>query len=138
MPVLPNQRHERFAQGTEKGKRQSARQRGYNSRWEKARAVFLAQPGNQLCVMCRQDGLLNPGTMRMDGSLEANRRRIGLVVDHITPHRGDKRLFWDSSNWQPLCHDHHDITKQQEENRGFVGGSDINGRPIDPGHPWNR
>jgi 5-methylcytosine-specific restriction protein A len=25
------------------------------------------------------------------------------VVDHIVPHRGDKKLFWDSSNWQALC-----------------------------------
>ena len=30
------------------------------------------------------------------------------VVDHIIPHRGDKRLFWDEKNWQPLCKDCHD------------------------------
>jgi 5-methylcytosine-specific restriction protein A len=30
------------------------------------------------------------------------------VVDHRIPHRGDKRLFWDQSNWQSMsktCHD---------------------------------
>nr|DAZ53348.1 MAG TPA: HNH endonuclease [Caudoviricetes sp.] len=30
------------------------------------------------------------------------------VVDHITPHRGDPRLFWDEANWQPMCKQCHD------------------------------
>ena len=30
------------------------------------------------------------------------------VIDHIIPHRGDPILFWDRSNWQPLCKDCHD------------------------------
>jgi len=25
------------------------------------------------------------------------------VLDHIVPHRGVARLFWDQSNWQGLC-----------------------------------
>lgn len=25
------------------------------------------------------------------------------VVDHVRPHRGDRRLFWDRTNWQALC-----------------------------------
>lgn len=25
------------------------------------------------------------------------------IVDHIRPHRGDLDLFWDKSNWQPVC-----------------------------------
>jgi 5-methylcytosine-specific restriction protein A len=30
------------------------------------------------------------------------------VVDHIVPHRGDERLFWDSvNNWQSLCESCH-------------------------------
>ena len=68
-------------------KRQSACQRGYTWEWEKERAVFLAAPENQFCVKCKARGLLNTGTKRMDGSVEANPRRIGLVVDHIIPHR---------------------------------------------------
>ena len=89
--------------------------------------------------MCQaSSGLLNPGTLRMDGSLEHNRRRIGLVVDHITPHRGDQRLFWDRANWQPLCHDHHDIVKQRQEQGSAVKGAvGVDGRPIGA-HPWNR
>ena len=30
------------------------------------------------------------------------------VVDHIVPHRGDQKLFWDQNNWQPLCKSCHD------------------------------
>jgi len=30
------------------------------------------------------------------------------VVDHIIPHKGNQVLFWDESNWQPLCKFHHD------------------------------
>lgn len=38
-----------------------------------------------------------------------------LVCDHITPHRGDERLFWDEANLQTLCKDCHDKVKQAEE-----------------------
>ena len=64
--------------------------RGYNAQWRKARALFLRQ--HPLCVECRKEGKLTPAT----------------VVDHIIPHRGDQRLFWDQSNWQSLCKRHHD------------------------------
>jgi 5-methylcytosine-specific restriction protein A len=120
-----------------KKQRLSARQRGYTSAWDKARSAFLAQPENQFCCKCQEHGLLNPGTMRMDGSLQTNRRRLHLVVDHIIPHKGDQRLFWDRSNWQPLCPDHHDIVKQREEQGRETGPVDINGRPVGD-HPWNR
>ena len=65
--------------------------RGYDSRWREARKAFLKR--NPLCVVCLRQGRFTPAT----------------VVDHIIPHRGDQRLFWDESNWQPLCkpcHDH--------------------------------
>ena len=44
-------------------------ERGYGSAWRRARTAFLAVPGNETCRMCRQNGLLNPGTLRMDGKL---------------------------------------------------------------------
>jgi 5-methylcytosine-specific restriction protein A len=28
-------------------------------------------------------------------------------VDHVIPHRGNERLFWDEGNWQALCHECH-------------------------------
>jgi 5-methylcytosine-specific restriction protein A len=37
------------------------------------------------------------------------------VVDHIIPHRGDPTLFWDESNWQPLCKKCHDQKTRNEE-----------------------
>lgn len=45
--------------------------------------------------------------------------RIGnspeLVADHITPHRGDRALFFDRANLQCLCKPCHDGAKQREE-----------------------
>ena len=70
--------------------RKSANARGYDSRWRKARKRFLK--ANPLCVECLKDERLVEAT----------------VVDHIVPHRGDKKLFWDESNWQALCKSCHD------------------------------
>ena len=70
--------------------RGSARQRGYTYAWEKASKAFLRE--HPLCVECLKENRLTPAE----------------VVDHIIPHRGSKKLFWDKSNWQPLCKHHHD------------------------------
>lgn len=40
-----------------------------------------------------------------------------LVADHIVPHRGDGRLFWDRNNLQCLCKSCHDSTKQAQDRR---------------------
>lgn len=50
------------------------------------------------------------------------------VTDHIIPHRGDRRLFWDPDNRQPACRWHHDVVKQLLEamfEAGQVGGEDL-------------
>jgi 5-methylcytosine-specific restriction protein A len=79
-------------------KRQSAEERGYNSRWRTARKRFLNS--NPLCVYCLKDNKVVKAT----------------VVDHIIPHRGDKILFWDVSNWQALCKRCHDRkTRTQDQ-----------------------
>jgi 5-methylcytosine-specific restriction protein A len=70
--------------------RASAVERGYSSRWQKARKRFLAK--QPLCVECERTGKLTPST----------------VVDHIKPYRGDKVLFWNEGNWQSLCRKCHD------------------------------
>lgn len=75
-------------------------QRGYGYKWQKARARFLA--AHPLCVMCEAEG----------------RVTVATVVDHKIPHRGDQRIFWDESQWQPLCATHHSSHKQREENKG--------------------
>ncbi len=63
--------------------------RGYNWKWRKMRVAFLRQ--HPLCVKCEKAG----------------RVELARVVDHIRPHRGNDALFWDVSNWQPLCRSHH-------------------------------
>ena len=98
--------------------RLTSAQRGYGSKWQQAREAWLRK--HPLCRMCSELGRVVPAT----------------VVDHIVPHRGDMRLFWDSSNWQSLCKTCHDSHKQRAEKSGAVVGCDLSGLPIDPNHPW--
>jgi 5-methylcytosine-specific restriction endonuclease McrA len=60
------------------------------------------------------------------------------VVNHKKPHKGDEVLFFDLDNTEAVCKSCHDALIQKEEARGYTIGSDINGRPVDPQHPWNR
>jgi hypothetical protein len=94
-------------------------------RWQCERAAFLAETDNQFCVRCKAKGLLNPGTMHKDGTPETSRRRMHLVVNHKIRPRGDTVLFWDHTNWEPLCPDHHDIDVQSEERHQGWGGSKV-------------
>ena len=98
--------------------RPTAAQRGYGSRWQKASRTFLARGANRLCAC----GCGQPAT----------------VVDHKKPHRGDPRLFWDTSNWQGLSKGCHDSMKQRIERNGYSDRLDVNGLPTDPRHPFNR
>lgn len=69
-------------------RRGTPQERGYGKAWREASAAFLARPENRWC--CCGCG------------------RRADMVDHKRPHRGDPRLFWDLSNWQPMarvpCH----------------------------------
>lgn len=73
-------------------------QRGYGYKWQQARAGYLAK--HPLCCYCEREGRVTAAT----------------VVDHITPHRGDMALFWDTSNWQGLCEHHHNSDAQKKDN----------------------
>lgn len=42
------------------------------------------------------------------------------VIDHKTPHRGDRDMFFDESNLQVVSKRYHDSTKQRLEKRGDV------------------
>ncbi len=79
------------------GKGLTAAERGYDSRWQKARDGYLRL--HPLCVMCRAEGRVTPAT----------------VVDHIKAHRGDKVLFWDKLNWQAICAPHHNSHAQKRD-----------------------
>jgi len=44
-----------------------------------------------------------------------------LVADHIVPHRGDAKRFWDRANLQCLCaHCHNTVKQTMEGGRGGV------------------
>lgn len=104
--------------------------------WRKGRLAHLKR--EPLCRMCAALGIVNDGSLTSAGEPQPNPRRRFRVVDHIVPHRGDRALFADPSNWQTLCPDHHDRTKQQEEVRGYTNQRGLDGWPIDPLHPSNR
>ncbi|EHU01648.1 hypothetical protein CKS_0081 [Pantoea stewartii subsp. stewartii DC283] len=86
--------------------------------------------------MCEQQGRVSPAS----------------VVDHIEPHKlkdaiksGNRdaiakaqKLFWDTANWQPLCKQHHDSTKQRMEKSGTIIGCHANGYPLDPASHWSK
>lgn len=91
--------------------RGTAHERGYTSAWTKARQHYLnAHP---LCARHQKQGQVVAAT----------------VVDHIKAHKGDKALFWDSTNnWQPLCKPCHDH-KTATEDGGFGRRTPPGGRP---------
>lgn len=106
------------------------------ARWRSGRLAHLR--GEPICRMCQLRGIVNDGSRTAAGEIQMNLRRRFLVVDHVIPHRGDLVLFWDASNWQTLCPDHHDVVKQREEVRGFSNARGSDGWPLDPQHPANR
>lgn len=73
-------------------KRPSAGARGYDRKWRMERARFLRT--FPFCAMCGKKAHL---------------------VDHVVPHKGDSRLFWDTNNWQALCSGCHSQRKQRME-----------------------
>ena len=81
----------------------SAASRGYNSRWRKARKIFLE--AHPLCERCKAEGRYVKAT----------------VVDHIIPHKGDRDLFWDRDNWQALCKKCHARKTMTEDRYGEYG-----------------
>lgn len=81
-------------------RRGTAAQRGYGHRWQKYRAGFLSS--HPLCASCERQGKIT----------------AAVVVDHITPHKGDQELFWVMSNHQALCEECHN-RKTATEDGGF-------------------
>ena len=67
--------------------RPTAHQRGYDTRWAKARVGFLAKHPRCECPDHK-------------GKFDAPKAD---TVDHITAHKGDPTLFWDRSNWRAVA-----------------------------------
>lgn len=106
--------------------RPTARQRGYDSKWDQARQAWLAQ--NTRCFMCGARA---------------------TVVHHLKPHRMGqarteaekaeaRRIFWSKADWRPVCQPCHDGPLQAQEARGYHGNPNADGMPADSNHPWLR
>lgn len=91
----------RFEWLKEHSARTNSNDKGYNSAWSRASKAYLKQ--HPLCAECMRHGILTPAT----------------EVDHIIPHKGNKDLFWDSSNWQSLCHSCHSKKTFNEDNQSL-------------------
>ena len=79
--------------------RPSSHERGYDALWRKQRLAELAE--EPLCAECARNG----------------RTAAASVRDHIIPHKGDMKLFWDETNWQALCKTCHDRKTATEDGR---------------------
>lgn len=91
----------------------------YNkSRWRQLRNLQLsAEP---LCKLCEEAGKVTAAT----------------VVDHIEPHRGDEKLFWDQENLRSLCTPCHEHLASVKDTTGIDPGCNVDGEPLDKNHPW--
>lgn len=68
-------------------------------RWRRASRAFLAE--HPMCLHCERAGVW----------------KLSTEVDHVVPHRGDEALFWDTGNWQALCHSCHSAKTAVEVRR---------------------
>ena len=105
-------KHVKAVRQQDDARRGTAQERGYDSKWSKARVFYLHK--HPLCVYCKD---------------RDKRTTAASVVDHIKPHRlkeaidsgneariiAARLLFWDSENWQSLCAPCHNSVKQADE-----------------------
>jgi 5-methylcytosine-specific restriction enzyme A len=106
--------------------RPSAARRGYNGKHRLMRDKQLAkEPWCRFCWDERQVKV--PAT----------------VLDHIEPFRDaagemDFKLWGDPKNHRSLCQPCHDARGATRSRPEKAPGAGIDGRPLDPAHPWNR
>jgi 5-methylcytosine-specific restriction protein A len=91
------------------------------AQWKRLRAAQLHRFPMCQCPHCQGGGLK------------------ATVVDHITPHKGDRMLFFDRRNLQSMNKECHDRFKQSQEagGAGFLQGCDENGWPLSREHHWH-
>jgi len=95
--------HLRAKRATQDARRGSATSRGYDERWRRARASFLAS--HPLCVECEAEGRVTAAT----------------VVDHVVSIRVAPHRRLDPTNLRAMCKPHHDArTMRDQVPRGRV------------------
>ena len=88
--------------------------------WRRLRARVLSD--EPLCRLCDRQGRVTAAT----------------TVDHIEEHKGDRTLFFDRDNLQPLCASCHSGIKRMQDRHGYSAACGVDGMPLDEGHPWQR
>jgi 5-methylcytosine-specific restriction protein A len=96
-PRSPSRVEQRREQDARRG---SSRQRGYDTRWQKASASNLRD--HPLCAYCELEGRVTPATL----------------TDHLYPHRVFEGTFWRKDWWVASCKPCHDGMKQAVERLG--------------------
>lgn len=113
MPWKPQQhRPHGVERRREPENRKTSRERGYDWQWQQAADAWKKE--NPLCAECLRHERLTPV----------------YAVDHIKPHRGDKELFWDRSQWQSLCRSCHSIKTRMEANLDKYTRTVVCGPPL--------
>ena len=69
--------------------------------------TFRQEASQRKLVICEHDDYSENN--RLNQILKLTIITPATVVDHVIPHRGNKQLFWDEKNWQPLCKSCHDL-----------------------------
>lgn len=112
----------------QRSQRANAYRRLYRTpEWQALRKAILKRDGYQ----CRWPGC---GKMLVGG----HRAHNAPVVHHIRDHKGDVVLFLDPANLMSVCKSCHDAQAQSTASTGIIKGSSLDGRPLDPNHPWNQ
>lgn len=73
-----------------------------SKRWQDLRDAVLTRD----LYTCQKTGVLLTGKHPAPNS---------PVVDHVIPHHGDERLFWDINNLQAVSKEYHDGEKRSQE-----------------------
>lgn len=82
---------ERKRQQQVDSRRGSARERGYDERWQAESRAWRYDPEHRERLYCADPFGLHA------------RPKLSECVDHVVPHRGDPVKFWNRENWQALC-----------------------------------
>lgn len=89
--------------------------------WWKIRSKRLKE--EPFCRVCAKQKRFDPSYQ-----IDTSQR---LIVDHVRPHKGDQRLFFDYNNTQVLCAHHHNSMKQEMERGKRVVAIGADGWPLE-------